>query len=622
MSDHSRSCVYPENIPSPAPTRNPAMLSIGQESGTTEHMYYNNVCYSYGRTPKFDPTHPTLPDYIANNFHPSNLIQKGSPLSYELDYAIVTKKWDTDATCYACERCNDGCDVTDFNGHYMEKSSYACGPFCQRDCTRDCIWQRSFEGFKMASLRRNFTGEPIDCCFNNFECAIGDLYHTYNDTNMPESIYERAFSDPHFPENPEYPNINTIPKKIKSFTCSNGDYSYFWNEGSSSEGKYNYYNYYPYYQHKQPNHRNLASESCVENIGKYCTGLMPNDDYNSSQWLDRWVNVEYTGVGQPKSCPIFIENLLYNLSKYDPTPSPSKNCSPRPLRVPGTCGLKVTEAGVNITPDGAKQVNVILQQFLKHYTDNGFKLGSIPGSSTYHPAQDVIFNEICCPYPEVCSAFLGDTCAEYTLDQIQHQPNTLAWCGCYLQNDQYESYAQKYNMSKECTPTCNRIDVIPIIGPSGDIVKCTTDACIMDDVTVNIVNSTINGGVTFNQVCGNCTGGSCTCIVENDEIDIYNSTINGTFVPISQSCGSFHCSLTNYGSFGPRVIVTECLNSIDPLKTINEQTALAKEKASHTSNFLTILFIIIILLIILIMIILLRPKKYANDEKIRVNRKG
>jgi hypothetical protein len=60
------------------------------------------------------------------------------------------------------------------------------------------------------------------------------------------------------------------------------------------------------------------------------------------------------------------------------------------------------------------------------------------------------------------------------------------------------------------------------------------NVCVMDDITVDLINSS-TGNITFNQVCG-CPGGKCICYMAEDAINEINS-ISGQ-IDISQNCSN------------------------------------------------------------------------------------
>ena len=91
-------------------------------------------------------------------------------------------------------------------------------------------------------------------------------------------------------------------------------------------------------------------------------------------------------------------------------------------------------------------------------------------------------------------------------------------------------------------PYCNRAGTIPAVGPDGVTpLTCTNNICLIDDVTINLINSSVSGNLAFDQVCGGCGSSSpgvtssCSCIIQGDSITAVNSQINGN-ISLNQSC--------------------------------------------------------------------------------------
>ena len=99
--------------------------------------------------------------------------------------------------------------------------------------------------------RFKYTGEPLTCCLNDYDC------NTFNDA--------LCFSD-----------------KEKQKTCANGKLG-------------------------QPNYRSVVSTDCQDILAQYCTGTLPTDDPNSTAWLDRWT-LNGGGLG---SCQYIIERNIF-----------------------------------------------------------------------------------------------------------------------------------------------------------------------------------------------------------------------------------------------------------------------------------------------------------------------
>lgn len=240
----------------------------------------------------------------------------------------------------------------------------------------------------------------------------------------------------------------------------------------------------------QPNYRDVTSSACKPFVYQYCTGTLPSDDPNSTAWLDRWT----ANQGGKGSC---TNAVIRNLFTKVATP-----CTlPPPPPVSGLCNIGTD---LPIDSEGYFWSANLVEAAIDKYTRQGFRLGTIPGFPGYNPFQDFLYNSICCPYPGLCQAALKRTCAVNTAQRISLNPAVAQWCGCYLPAGEYEDYSVKYNIPPECSPMCNRAGTIPLVGVDAKATICTQNICLIDDITVNLVNTQIGGGIDFNQICANC----------------------------------------------------------------------------------------------------------------------
>ena len=127
-------------------------------------------------------------------------------------------------------------------------------------------------------------------------------------------------------------------------------------------------------------------------------------------------------------------------------------------------------------------------------------------------------------------------CGAYSIEDVVNNPLLRRWCGCMLSP---ASYGATYNgISIECTPTCNSSDVLQYGS------ECQGSACIIDDITVAIINSTA-GSLSLSQVCLACGKNysndtqqvrqTCQCDIGHVNITAINSSIGNT--NINEVCG-------------------------------------------------------------------------------------
>jgi len=126
-----------------------------------------------------------------------------------------------------------------------------------------------------------------------------------------------------------------------------------------------------------------------------------------------------------------------------------------------------------------------------------------------------------------CSTSLSGLCANYTVNDLVADPILQKICGCNLPSSQYPMSTQ---VGIACEPICQSNAAIS--PPQGQI--CNKSVCVMDDVTVNLVNSS-TGDINIGNICGNCGGAAtCACWFDNVTIDEINS-ITGK-INITSNC--------------------------------------------------------------------------------------
>ena len=381
--------------------------------------------------------------------------------------------------------------------------------------------------------RIGFTGNPETCCFN-------DLYCTADPTDNPPECY----SD-----------------KGKTHTCSDGS-------GNT------------------PNYRSIVSSDCQNPLSDYCTGTQSGDNPNSTEWMNRW---QTDSILEEANCTYAVyRNILH-------TGGTGHCFNPADFKpIPGICNI---DSPLPLDPEGFYWASLLMNKVLQRYEDQGFVIGALPGTKGFNEFQDLIFENICCPYPGLCQEALRGVCSKYNTQNLISNPELLGWCGCHMNIEEYEPYSKKYNIQAQCAPTCNRQGVIPITGIDENPIRCTQNICIIDNTTTEIINSTIGGNVNFNQVCGGCDVGGvgqCSCLVDNTTIDVNNSTIGGNFVPIAEGCGSYICTVPNSSSLGPSTIQVPCSDAgaTNPFGNYDQRVKQDEERMSFAAGFWTLMIVL------------------------------
>jgi hypothetical protein len=311
------------------------------------------------------------------------------------------------------------------------------------------------------------------------------------------------------------------------------------------------------------------------------------------------------------------------------------------------------------TPGGAENAERMLSAAVSKFISQG---GSITASVTTvrdAPFLNWLFN-ICSVYPGLCSSgpgsngvgnkFLDNVCSTVTGDDIKTNPELLKWCGCYMPDSEYTVYGNITDsvITRECTPYCNAAGVIPSFDPAtGNIKLCQQSLCVIDDVTLTIAKSRVNGPITFNNICSSCspdsdngvnsnlvsnsnngnittntqsnsninTSISCQCIVNNFNLTSIGATIDGG-INISQACnGNAKCYRTQTVNGTQQTQEVDChSNNLSSNNVLALEEKKLMKKAEDTGNYWIILIIVITVLIIILLWLMLGPRGVPTKD--------
>lgn len=215
---------------------------------------------------------------------------------------------------------------------------------------------------------------------------------------------------------------------------------------------------------------------------------------------------------------------------------------------------------INSSTSGAFQYNPTSQQFVQDRIVNLFNTYFITNTLTdnvtspsYNNFQNTLLN-LCIDrsLPGVCTQFLNGYCSQFTRDQVINSPTLTNFCGCYTPPDPaYLSLTLGSSQcligatgctagctagntgctgQPSCDPLCRRaLTSQKAYQPTGSIITCPQNICVIDNVSINISQSNVPGGVNFNTVCSGCGGPSggpgCLCIVSGVNISETASSI-------------------------------------------------------------------------------------------------
>lgn len=239
----------------------------------------------------------------------------------------------------------------------------------------------------------------------------------------------------------------------------------------------------------------------------------------------------------------------------------------------------------------------LMASLYQKYLDSGFKITS-PNMPGYNLFQERLL-ELSLLYPDAAAPFLQNKlCSAYTRQELSQNLDLTKFCGCHLPPSEYDEARNTLGVSKECDPLCNIATAIPPVDPvTGNSIKCKNNICIIDDATINLVNSRA-GNISLGQVCSGCSGGTCNCSIIDVNIISTGSKIGD--INLEQECGG---SLNCYQTTSQGVKQVDC-NSYTGNEEIPPTT---EDEDIATSNYLryVLIFLAILTVIFIIIIVIL-----------------
>lgn len=212
----------------------------------------------------------------------------------------------------------------------------------------------------------------------------------------------------------------------------------------------------------------------------------------------------------------------------------------------------------------------------------------------YNPFQNVLENLCTDPsLPGVCSDFQSVFCS-VPRSQVSTSPVLTNFCGCIIPPD--PTY-MKYTNNASCDPLCRRAETSQKADiTTGNLITCPEDVCVIDDITINISNSQVKGGINITSFCPSCNG-SCSCIVSGINVSKTLSDVGVGSTNIDQFCS------------GSSVCITQDTNgNITNTQSCSQAASKIPIPGSTVSLTIGIVVILIIFLVIFIIIWTIRNK--------------
>jgi hypothetical protein len=141
--------------------------------------------------------------------------------------------------------------------------------------------------------------------------------------------------------------------------------------------------------------------------------------------------------------------------------------------------------------------------------------------------------KLCGDRPGLCDNSLRSACTGTSRVLIEGGNSDIARyaqdiCGCFLRDTPGFTDYKKYQgqVPKECDPICRAAKIQPghREGPLWVKDDCKGGTCIIDNATLNLIDSTAEG-MTVQQICGGDGKSAFECYIGDVEVDAIDSTI-------------------------------------------------------------------------------------------------
>lgn len=211
--------------------------------------------------------------------------------------------------------------------------------------------------------------------------------------------------------------------------------------------------------------------------------------------------------------------------------------------------------------------------------------------------------DACTKLPGSCTPATKKYVGGLTREQIAGSTEWLNFYGCVAPPSSVSQIAGALTNYPECDPLCNRIGNIKLATDDGKLLECTRAVCVIDDITINAVESS-GENINFNQVCNACgtNNTGCTCIISGVNINELWSQIGDA--NFNQDCGNGSLCLNIESPGQPPVPVT-CASSITSNTNNNQEEV----------NIIWVTVGIIVALIVLGLFIYLMYREYSKSKK-------
>lgn len=239
------------------------------------------------------------------------------------------------------------------------------------------------------------------------------------------------------------------------------------------------------------------------------------------------------------------------------------------------------------------------------------------GSTIYDINMQYILS-VCQTFPGGCDSVLPQVCGGFIRANLESNPNEAALCGCFMDSAQYTALGGAFGIPVICDPLCVLSSAVK---PQLTTSPCTTQTCnksicVIDNITISLLNNSTAGNINFAQLCSSCAGnnggGGCQCNISDISITTVESSVKN--INFGQNCGGpVNCFKTD-STGTPKQVDCATLESTSGSGSTNSNTSSSNSKGNNT--LLIILIVIVLIIIAIIWITWMSGRKRGNDPSL------
>jgi hypothetical protein len=279
----------------------------------------------------------------------------------------------------------------------------------------------------------------------------------------------------------------------------------------------------------------------------------------------------------------------------------------------------------------SSEFEYMLSKYFNNNSSNPHQI-SLPGTPGYNNFQTTLL-QACHDIPGACNAASAKLCKGCDRPSISNNADLIRLCGCYAPTLDPKIYTRAINVP--CDPLCRQEISSKIRNvTSGSITGCNDSVCVIDNISITAVKSSVNS-LSISQVCPGCgpgvqtttttttttgTGGTtapivagagCTCVIDASVLNLAASLgLNDANSQFQQYCPAASSTCIIIDSIKGTSTVIPCGSQFS-----------GAAKPQFDSSIPTIVYIIIAIIVVIVLLALAAYIYAGKTNKVFVPRK-